>query len=308
MILKPDSGFRVTARVLWEGPRGMDGQADSIAELPFVRAFPRRTADARDRRLADAMGLLLQGLAGLIRQTNASRADLMAVVGFLTEVGEACDDKRQEWVLLADVLGLTTAIECFNAPRPDGATPNTLTGPFYRPGAPVRAEGETISIDGLGAPLTFAARIADLDGQGIEGAVVEVWQANAQGMYENQEPDLQPEFNLRGTYRSGPGGRLTIRSVKPAGYAIPADGPVGRLMGRLGLGTMRPAHLHFRIHVAGFQTLTTHVFDRQDPAIDHDPLFAVHDALLVDFRPDGSGWAAEFLFVLARAIPAPPLT
>jgi len=303
MILKPDSGIRLTTQMLWEGQRGMDGQADSIAELPFVRAFPLRTADARDRRLADAMGLLMRGLGGLICQTNASRADLMAVVGFLTEVGEACDNKRQEWVLLVDVLGLTTAIECYNAPRPEGATPNTMTGPFYRPGAPVRGEGETISLDGVGTPLIFAATVADLNGQGIEGAAVEVWQANARGMYENQEPDLQPEFNLRGTYRSGPGGRLTIRSVKPAGYAIPADGPVGRLMERLGLGTMRPAHLHFRIHAAGFQTLTTHVFDRQDPAIDRDPLFAVHDALLADFRPDGAGWTTDFRFVLARSIP-----
>lgn len=286
----------------------MDGQTDTHSDLPFVRAFPHRTADAPDRRLADAIAMLMQGLGALIRQTNASRADLTAIIGFLTEVGEACDDKRQEWVLLADVLGLTTAIECYNAPRPAGATPNTLTGPFYRPGAPFRADGETISLDGLGAPLTFAATVTDLHGQGVEGAVVEVWQANARGLYENQEPDLQPEFNLRGTYRSGAGGRLTVRSIRPAGYAIPDDGPVGRLMARLGLGTMRPAHLHFRITAPGFQTLTTHVFDRADPSIDHDPLFAVHDALLADILPDGAGWQAAYRFVLARATPDAPLT
>lgn len=282
----------------------MEGQAATFSDLPFVRAFPLRTADARDRRLADAMAILMQGLGALITATHANRADLSAIIGFLTEVGEACDDQRQEWVLLADVLGLTTAIECHNTPRPAGATPNTLTGPFYRPGAPVRADGQSISLDGQGAPLTFAATVAELDGPGIAGAVVEVWQANARGLYENQQPDLQPEFNLRGTYRSGAGGRLTIRSVKPAGYTIPDDGPVGRLMARLGLATMRPAHLHFRITAPGYQTLTTHVFDRNDPAIDRDPLFAVHDALLADFLPAAdAGWTTDFRFVLARANP-----
>lgn len=279
----------------------MDGRHGTDIDLPLSRAFGARTVDARDRRLADVLGVLLQDLSQLIGQTNASRADLKAVIGFLTEVGEACDDKRQEWVLLADVLGLTSAIEAHNTPRPPGATPNTLTGPFYRPGAPLRCDGDSISMDGQGAPLMVRAVVADLDGQGIEGAVVEVWQADGFGVYENQAPDLQPEFNLRGTYRSGAGGGLTIRTVRPAGYAIPDDGPVGRLMARLGLCTRRPAHLQVRITAAGFQTLTTHVFDRADPDIHRDPLCAVQPGLLADFHPAGAGWTTDFRFVLARA-------
>jgi len=280
----------------------MDGQTDT--QLPFVQAFAARTADARDRRLADALAVLLADLGALIRLTNASRADLKAIVGFLTDVGWACDDNRQEWVLLADVLGLTGAIEDHNTHRPAGATPNTLTGPFYRPGAPLRADGDSISLDGQGDPMTLHAVVADPDGTGMNGAVVEVWQANARGVYENQEPDLQPEFNLRGTYRTGPEGRLTLRSIKPAGYSIPQDGPVGRLLARLGIAPVRPAHLHFRITAPDYQTLTTHVFDRADPAIDRDPLFAVHPALLATFAPaPGHGWTVDFRFVLARVMP-----
>jgi hydroxyquinol 1,2-dioxygenase len=129
-----------------------------------------------------------------------------------------------------------------------------------------------------------------------------VWQANGDGLYENQEPDLQPEFNLRGRYRSGADGGLMIRSVRPAGYPIPADGPVGRLLTRLGIGLMRPAHVHFRITAAGFQRLTTHVFDGADPALGADPLFAVHPALVADIAPaPAGGWRMEYRFVLARA-------
>ena len=284
----------------------MDGRAESHIDMAFVRAFPGRTAGAADRRLADALAVLLQALGDIIRLTNASRADLRAVIAFLTEVGEACDEKRQEWVLLADVLGLTSAIEDFNTCRPVGATPNTMPGPFYRPGAPVRGDGDTTSMDGVGARLRLDLQVTDLDGGGVPGALVEVWQANAAGLYENQEPDLQPDFNLRGTYRSGESGRLTIRTVRPAGYAIPDDGPVGRLMARLGLPTHRPAHLHFRISAPGFQTLTTHVFDSNDAAIHSDPLFCVHPALLCDFAPDGAGgWTAAFRFVLAGVVPGP---
>lgn len=284
----------------------MDGHSGNRSDLAFVRAFPVRTAGAQDRRLADALALLMATLGDIIRATNASRSDLRAVIAFLTEVGEACDDKRQEWVLLSDVLGVTGAIEDQNTHRPEGATPNTMPGPFYRAGAPHRQDGDSVSLDGVGAALRLDLTVTALDGTGIDGALVEVWQANAAGLYENQEPDLQPDFNLRGTYRSGPGGRLTIRTVRPAGYAIPDDGPVGRLMAGLGLPVRRPAHLHFRITAPGYQTLTTHVFDRADPAIHSDPLFCVHPDLITDLRPDpAGGWAARFRFVLAGALPGP---
>ena len=308
MIHKPIASRKLG--VPWEGHRGMDGSTDShagMADTALARAFVARTAAAGDRRLADALAVLMRALGDIICLTNASRADLRAVIGFLTEVGEACDDKRQEWVLLSDVLGLTSAVEDHNASRPEGATPNTMPGPFYRPGAPLRADGQTVSLDGQGPALRLDLTVAGLNGVGIEGALVEIWQANAAGIYENQEPDLQPEFNLRGSYRSGPGGRLSIRTVRPAGYAIPDDGPVGRLMAGLGLPVRRPAHLHFRITAPGFQTLTTHVFDRADPAIHADPLFCVHPDLLCDLLPEGDGWRADFRFVLAGVAPGPDL-
>ncbi len=280
----------------------MDGRGAQLVERQPDRAFRARTGRSPDARLAKVLSVIVDHLGRVVTETGATREDLRRLIGFLTEVGEYTSEQRQEWVLLADTLGLTSMVEAQSVRRPEGATPNTLIGPFYREGAPARADGESISIDGKGEALVFAATVTDLDGQPVAGAAVEVWQANAEGRYENQEPDRQPEFNLRGIYRSGADGAVTLRAVRPGRYGVPADGPVGRLLLALGLGLMRPAHLHFRISAPGFQRLTTHVFDRADPALDRDPLFAVHPALATDFsRGDDGTLRAAYRFVLARA-------
>jgi len=304
MIHKPVSRPNLSLTATTGGEDGMDGRADTLAGLPPASAFAARVAQAGDQRLAQGVAALVAQLARLIAEAQLTRDDMRAILAFLTEVGETCSEQRQEWVLLADTLGLTSAVEAQMAQRPAGATPNTLPGPFYRPDAPMRADGESISLDAKGGPLTLRAEVVDLDGQPVPGAQVEVWQANADGLYENQEPDQQPEYNLRGLYRTDAAGRVTIRTVRPAGYPIPADGPVGRLMARLGIALDRPAHIHVRITAPGFQRLTTHVFDASDPAIDRDPLFAVHPALLATFDPaPKGGFTCAFRFVLARARP-----
>jgi hydroxyquinol 1,2-dioxygenase len=266
--------------------------------------FADRVARAPDRQFAERVTRLVSALAGIVEQQRVDRADLRALIRFATEVGHASDERRSEWVLLADALGITSLVEAQVTRRPEGATPNTIAGPFYRQDAPARKDGESISIDGIGEPLVLELEVTDLDGDPVEGAHVEVWQANADGVYENQAPDLQPDGNLRGMFRSGPDGRAVVRTVRPKGYAIPNDGPVGELLRRLGLSPKRPAHLHFRISAAGFQTLTTHLFDSEDPCLDADPLFAVDPVLVTRFAPsDGGGFEAGHRFVLARAHP-----
>jgi len=278
----------------------MDGRATSTLEARPALAFASRVAAAPDRRLAAAMSSLVEHLDTMVAELDLTRDDLRAILCFLTEVGDVCSEQRQEWVLLADTLGLSSMVESQAARRPAGATPNTLPGPFYRPDAPARSDGETISLDGRGVALAFNAQVTDLDGDPVERAQVEVWHANDLGLYENQDPDMQPEFNLRGVFTTDSKGCVTIRTVRPAGYTMPADGPVGQLAQRLGLGLRRPAHLHFRIAAPGFQTLTTHVFDASDPDIGRDPLFAVQPELLTDFKPDAGGLRANYRFGLAR--------
>lgn len=260
-----------------EGPQG-----DAISAQ--AGEFSRRLAVLGQSRLAEAAQATVGALHALIAELRPSGDEFRLAVDFLTEIGHYADARRQEWVLFADVLGVSSLIEDQNNKRPAGATPNTVAGPFYRSDVPEMPPGATISRDGKGEPLEVSGRILGLGGLAIPGAVVEVWQANAEGRYENQEPDRQPEFNLRGRFRTDAQGRFHFLTVKPKGYTLPADGPVGQLMSALGLGLERPAHIHFRISAEGFETLTTHIFDRSDPAIGRDAIFGVKPELMAEFR------------------------
>lgn len=292
----------------------MDGASPDQAVNGVLHDLGLRMAKSGDARLPAAFLSIVTGVHDLVAQLKPTGEELRAMIDFLTEVGHSADARRQEWVLLADVIGVSTHVEDLNAARPDGATPNTLPGPFYRQDVPEVPQGANLSRDGIGETLRVQLHLTDLTGQPVTDAVVDVWQANALGRYENQDPDLQPEFNLRGRLRSDAQGRVHFLTVKPRGYALPDDGPVGRLLNALGLCLERPAHLHFRVTAPGFQVLTTHVYDRLDPAIGHDALFGVKPQLLADFHPvppDGSGvkHALDITFVLAReghADKAPP--
>jgi hydroxyquinol 1,2-dioxygenase len=268
----------------------MGGQHDPQAHQAPVAIsaqaaeFSWRLATTGPSRLAAAAQAAVNGLHALVVELRPSGDEFRQAIDFLTEVGHYADARRQEWVLLADVLGVSSLIEDQNSPRPAGATPNTLAGPFYRADAPEIPAGGNISRDHKGEPLEVTGRVVALDGGGVGGAAVEVWHANAEGLYENQEPDRQPEFNLRGRLRTDAEGRFRFQTVKPKGYALPSDGPVGQLMSALGLGLERPAHIHFKVSAPGFETLTTHVFDRSDPAIGQDAIFGVKPELLGEFR------------------------
>lgn len=273
----------------------------------IIADLAARLAAANGSRLNRTVAALAARLHGLAAEIGLAPAELRSLLSFLTEVGHHADARRQEWVLLADVLGLSSLVDTLHAPRPEGATPNTIAGPFYRTDAPDLPQGASLSRDGKGVPLTVSGRVAALDGGAIPGALVEVWHANADGKYENQEPDLQPEHNLRGRFRSDAQGRFGFRSIMPKGYALPGDGPVGRLMAALGLGLDRPAHLHFRVSAAGHERLTTHIFDRADPAIARDAIFGVKPGLLADFGPEGAagGRALNLTLVLVPLRPGP---
>ena len=266
----------------------MDGASADPHRHDVLQVLTHRLGQGAEGRLPQVFLSVVGRIHDLVADLRPSPDELKAMIDFLTDVGHSADARRQEWVLLADVIGVSTRVEELNSPRPHGATPNTLPGPFYRADVPELAPGANLSRDGIGESLAVQLHLTDLDGTPICGAQVEVWHANAMGRYENQEPDLQPEFNLRGRLTSGADGQLQFQTIKPRGYALPDDGPVGRLMTALGLRLQRPAHLHFRVSAPGFQTLTTHVFDDADPAIGQDALFGVRPELRAAFRPAGA--------------------
>ena len=259
---------------------------------------------ARDDALPRFVAALVRHLHALVKETRPTPAEWRQAIAFLTEVGHTSDEKRQEWILLSDLLGVSALVEAINSRRPQGATPNTIRGPFYRKDAPRYALGANVSLDRIGERLDVSGVVKDLDGEPVAGATVETWQANAQGFYENQQPDLQPEFNLRGIFTTDAAGRFHYETVKPVGYSVPEDGPVGQLLGRAGLSLRRPAHIHFMISKGGFDTITTHIYERGDPDIANDALFGVKRELVADFRrlPAADlAWSLDVAFVMVRA-------
>jgi len=260
-----------------------------------------------DRRLRELLEALTRHLHAFAVETGLTPAEWLAGVEFLTATGQKCDSQRQEFVLLSDVLGLSSLVDLINAA--DGATESTVLGPFYVPGAPVRAFGEQIGRLADGSPVLVRGMVTDLAGDGLAGARLDIWQASGNGLYDNEDPD-QPPFNLRGVFVTDDSGRYEFRTVRPVSYPIPTDGPVGKLLRAAERSRWRAAHIHAIVSATGYRSVTTHIFDAKNPYLDSDAVFGVKDSLVKEFRPTGpddpSGvdYVAEMDFVLAPMAPA----
>ncbi len=282
----------------------MDAGLDNLGEASLVVELRARLSKPRPDRLDQAVGVILDHAIAALDRLKPSEAEFDSLLQFLTDVGYATDARRQEWVLLADIFGLSHLVAgCSAHPNP-GGTPSTLAGPFYRADAPHMDNGANLSRDGIGAPLTVTGRVTSVADGPVCGAVVEVWHANGAGRYENQDPDSQPEHNLRGRFVTDDAGRFAFRTVRPGGYTLPDDGPVGRLARRLGLSMDRPAHIHFAVSAPGHRRLVTAIFDGSDPAIGRDALFAVRPDLIGTFRSDGAGHSLDVALVIDPELPA----
>ena len=276
----------------------MDGRPAIGGESRVAAELRARLQTSGSDRLSLAVGMILGHAFAVLEDLKPSEAEFEQLLQFLTDVGYATDARRQEWVLLADVFGFSDHVAGCSARRDPVATPSTLAGPFYRPDAPRLAHGANICRDGVGQPLAVSGRVTSTDGQPICGAEVEVWHANGEGLYENQDPDGQPEHNLRGRFVTDADGGFAFHTVRPGGYSLPDDGPVGRLARRLGLSLDRPAHLHFAVTAPGHHRLVTAIFDGSDSAIDRDALSAVKPALIGTFRHQPAGHSLDVALVL----------
>lgn len=272
-----------------------------------------QNATAKDARLKEVMASITRHLHAAVKEIEPSHEEWMEAIQFLTATGQKCDDVRQEYILLSDVLGVSMLVDAVNSRRPAGASENTVLGPFHIGGAPEYQMGANICLDAKGEDMVVAGRVLDTEGNPLSDAKIDVWQANDEGFYDVQQKGVQPDFNLRGVFRTGPDGAYWFKGVRPRHYSIPADGPVGELLDALGRHPWRPAHLHFIISKDGYDNVTTHIFDRDDPYIDSDAVFGVKESLIAEFvRVDDpvklaemgfTGkhyWRVDFDFVLAR--------
>ena len=285
---------------------------DYFTEETSAKAVNARMGDAIDPRLKAIMTSLVRHLHAFAREVQLTQEEWETAIGFLTRTGQMCSGTRQEFILLSDVLGFSMLVDAINNRRPPGATENTVFGPFHVEGAPQRAMGESIVLDGKGETCLFRGRVTDLEGNPVEGARIDVWSDNAEGFYDVQQKGIQPDFNLRGVFRTGADGSYWFRAVRPKFYSVPTDGPVGKLLDDLGRHGNRPAHLHYIVSKDGFDEVTTHLFDPDDPYIDSDAVFGVKKSLIAEFnRVDDPAriaevgfegdhyWDVEFDFVLA---------
>jgi len=251
-------------------------------------------AQAPDLRLKQVMTGLITHLHAFIREVELTQEEWALAVEFLTRTGQMCDEKRQEFILLSDITGVTMLVDAINHRMPDGATESTIFGPFYREGAQELPMGATISQDGRGEPVVVTGRVLSTQGTPIPGALLDVWETDENGLYEQQDPE-QPDMNLRGKFRTDSEGRYCFTGIKPVSYAIPDDGPVGQLLQALERHPFRPAHIHLLISADGFAPLTTHLFVKGDPYLDSDAVFGTKDSLIVDFiRHDWEAEAAQY--------------
>ncbi|MEL7116689.1 MAG: intradiol ring-cleavage dioxygenase [Pseudomonadota bacterium] len=241
-------------------------------------------ADTTEPRLAQVIEAITRHLHAAVKEIEPTQEEWLAAIMFLTKTGQMSDDWRQEFILLSDIFGVSMLVDAINNRKPSGASESTVLGPFHVPDVPELPMGSNICLDGKGHPMLIKGRILNTAGEPIEGTKIDVWQTNDDGFYDVQQKGIQPDFNLRGVFRTGADGAYMFWGAKPRFYPIPDDGPVGKLLRSLGRHPNRPAHLHYILEAEGYETLITHIFDPDDEYIRSDAVFGVKESLLAKFE------------------------
>jgi hydroxyquinol 1,2-dioxygenase len=259
-------------------------------ENSITDAVLQRLAGAEDPRLRQVAQSLVKHLHGFVRDVEPSFEEWQAAISFLTRIGQMCDGKRQEFILLSDTLGVSMLVDAINHRQPAGATPTTVLGPFYVEGAPELPLGAEVARAMKGEALHVSGHVTSAGGGPIADAILDIWHSDEDGYYDVQRHD-QPNANLRARFRTDAEGRFHFWTLTPTSYPVPDDGPVGDLLRATGRHPMRPAHVHFMIAAPGHETLVTHVFVAGDPYLDSDAVFGVKQELIAEFvqHPPGSG-------------------
>ena len=299
--------------------------------VELAQAVIGRMADCPDPRFKQVMTALVEHLHAFAREVELTPDEWMTTVQFLTATGKMCDDKRQEFILLSDTLGLSMLVVAMEQARgathqaasvSAGATPATeatVQGPFFWPGAPEFALGDDITQGAPGEPAWYSGSVTGTDGRPVANCRLDIWSGDGDGMYDMQFGADAP-MRLRGSIHTDADGRYRFWSIKPSYYPVPDDGPVGGMLRRMGRHPNRPGHIHIMLSAPGYQRLITHLFVSDSPYLDSDAVFGVRDSLIVDYErhppgssaPDGRTmdrtWhSASFDFKLVPDAARPPV-
>jgi hydroxyquinol 1,2-dioxygenase len=260
-----------------------------VTEQNLTDVVLDRWKNIPDPRLRQVMGSLIKHLHGFVRDIEPTEKEWATAIDFLTRIGKMCDDKRQEFILFSDVMGVSMLVDSMNHRLASGATPTTVEGPFHVANAPEVADGGNMAKGAPGIPCFVVGKVRDLDGKPVGGATLDLWQTDGEGLYEAQRDVSEPW--MRGLYKTRPDGSYVIRTVAPIGYTIPMDGPVGELVKKTSISPMRPAHIHFCVESSGYHRVVTHLFQRGCPYIETDVVYGVKEPLIVDFVEKPAGVA-----------------
>lgn len=271
----------------------------NINEDNITQAVLAAMSGCSDERLKTVMASLVQHLHAFAREVKLTESEWLEGIKFLTGVGHITDERRQEFVLLSDTLGLSMLVTTQNNQKPAECTEATVLGPFFVNGAPEYKNGDDISNGAKGVPCFVSGRVCGLAGEPLGNVEIEVWQSDEDGFYDVQYQEA--EFQGRGRLCTLADGRFHFRSILAEAYPIPHDGPVGHMLEALGRHPWRPAHLHFWIKAPGYEPLITHVFRNGDQYLDSDAVFGVRSSLVVDWvehppgiAPDGTSMDTAF--------------
>ncbi len=260
-----------------------------FGETSITEAVIGRLAECDDPRFKRIMTGLITHLHDFVREVRLTESEWLTAMEFLTDVGKACTDRRQECILLSDTLGVSVLVITLNHPADEGSVESTVQGPFYWEGAPDLARGSNLAEGVKGEPAFYSGRVLSVDGRPLENALLDIWSGDGEGTYDMQMP--QNGMKARGRIRTDAAGRYWFRSIKPTFYPVPTDGPVGRMLRKMGRHPYRPGHIHMIVSAPGHLPVTTHLFVAGSPYLDSDAVFGMKESLVAPFerRPAGVG-------------------
>ena len=297
----------------------MASSQDSARQQGLTEEVIATFAGCKDERFKFLMTELVTHLHAFVRKVDLQPQEWIAAIGFLTATGKICDEKRQEFILLSDTLGVSMQVVALAQARASAAgqaatpaTEATVQGPYYWEGAPDRELGDDIGEGVPGEPAFYSGQVTDVQGRPLAGALLDVWSGDGEGVYDMQREGA-PEMQARGRFRTDAQGRYHFWSIRPSYYPIPMDGPVGGMIERMGRDPNRPGHIHMIVSAEGHVPITTHLFVANSPYLDTDVVFGVRDSLIVPFEQHAPGraqdgremphpyWSAHYDFRLAPA-------
>ena len=263
----------------------------NLTEQNLTDAVLGKLEGATDARFKQIMTSLIKHVHAFVREVELTEAEWFAGIQFLTATGQKCDDKRQEYILLSDTLGVSMLVDAINHRKPGGATESTVLGPFYVPGAPELPSGSNIAQGVPGEPAYFSGRVLTPRREPIVGATLDLWSTDGEGWYDVQRPD--GTLRARARIKTDAQGHYAFWTIKPVSYPIPTDGPVGQMLLRMGRHPYRPAHTHMIVSAPGYDAVTTHLFVEGDPYLESDAVFGVKNSLVVKFEQHAAGIAPD---------------